>query len=114
MTGTGALATFDGPARAIRAACAIREYAARLGVETRAGLHTGECDLLDDGRVGGLAVEIGRAVRDSAATGEVLVTSTVRDLVAGSGIQFEERGAFSLEGAPGEWRIFGVERGGCA
>jgi DNA-binding winged helix-turn-helix (wHTH) protein/pimeloyl-ACP methyl ester carboxylesterase len=114
MTGAGALATFDGPARAIRAACAIREYAARLGVETRAGLHTGECDLIDGGHVGGLAVEMGRAVRDNAAVGEVLVTSTVRDLVAGSGIQFEDRGARTFAGAPGEWRLYRVERGGCA
>jgi class 3 adenylate cyclase len=114
MEGAGALATFDGPARAIRAACAIREYASRLGIEVRAGLHTGECDLIDGGRVGGLAVEIGRAVRDSAAPGEVLVTSTVRDLVAGSGISFAERGALSPKGAPGEWRLFRVERGVCA
>jgi class 3 adenylate cyclase len=114
MTGAGALATFDGPARAIRAACAIREYAARLGVEARAGLHTGECDLMMDGRVGGLAVEIGRAVRDNAAAGEVLVTSTVRDLVAGSGISFASRGALSNADVPGEWRLFRVERGGCA
>jgi DNA-binding winged helix-turn-helix (wHTH) protein/pimeloyl-ACP methyl ester carboxylesterase/class 3 adenylate cyclase len=113
MTGAGALATFDGPARAIRAACAIREYASRLGVEARAGLHTGECDLTGDGRIGGLAVEIGRAVRDSAAPGEVLVTSTVRDLVAGSGIAFAERGALSPTGAPGEWRLFKVDRGAC-
>jgi pimeloyl-ACP methyl ester carboxylesterase len=114
MTGAGALATFDGPARAIRAACAIREYAARLGVEVRAGLHTGECDLTGDGRVGGLAVEIGRAVRDSAAPGEVLVTSTVRDLVAGSGIGFAERGALTPTDAFGEWRLFRVNRGACA
>jgi class 3 adenylate cyclase len=114
LEGAGALATFDGPARAIRAACAIREYAARLGVEVRAGLHTGECDLTGDGHVGGLAVEIGRAVRDSAAAGEVLVTSTVRDLVAGSGIGFAQRGALSPEGAPGEWRLFSVDRGACA
>ena len=114
VEGAGALATFDGPARAIRAACAIREYASRLGVEARAGLHTGECDLIEDGRVGGLAVEIGRAVRDSAAPGEVLVTSTVRDLVAGSGIRFAERGALSVGGASGEWRLFSVDRSACA
>lgn len=113
MTGAGALATFDGPARAIRAACAIREYASRLGVETRAGLHTGECDLIDDERVGGLAVEIGRAGRGAVAHGEVLVTSTVRDLVAGSGIGFAQRGTLSDENAPGEWRLFKVDRGAC-
>ncbi len=107
MAGPGPLATFDGPARAVRAACAVREYAARLGVETRAGLHTGECDLVADAReVGGLAVEIGRAVRDQAAPGEVLVSSTVKDLVAGSGLNFEERGARTFAGIPGEWRLF--------
>jgi DNA-binding winged helix-turn-helix (wHTH) protein/pimeloyl-ACP methyl ester carboxylesterase len=112
--GAGPLATFDGPARAIRCACAVTEYASRLGVEVRAGLHTGECDMLGGGRVGGLAVEIGRAVRDSAAAGEVLVSSTVKDLVAGSGIRFEERGARAFAGVPGEWRLFKVERGACA
>ena len=114
VEGAGPLATFDGPARAIRCACAVTEYASRLGVEVRAGLHTGECDIFEGGRVGGLAVEIGRAIKDSAAPGEVLVSSTVRDLVAGSGIRFEERGARSFAGVPGEWRLFNVLRGGCA
>jgi DNA-binding winged helix-turn-helix (wHTH) protein/pimeloyl-ACP methyl ester carboxylesterase/class 3 adenylate cyclase len=112
IEGTGPLATFDGPARAVRAACAVTEYAARLGVETRAGLHTGECDLVAEGRVSGVAVEIGRAVRDHAQAGEVLVSSTVKDLVAGSGIAFTEHGARAFQGVPGEWRLFKVERAG--
>ena len=113
MEGTGPLAAFDGPARAIRCACAVSEYAARLDIEVRAGLHTGECDLLEGGRMGGLAVEIGRAVRGRAEAGEVLVSHTVKDLVAGSGISFEERGAHSFDGLPGDWRLFRVERGAC-
>jgi class 3 adenylate cyclase len=114
MTGMGPLATFDGPARAIRAACAISEYASRLGIEIRAGLHTGECDLLDEQRVSGLAVEIGREIRDRAGAGEVLVSHTVKDLVAGSGLRFEERGAETFAEIPGEWRLFRVERGHCS
>jgi DNA-binding winged helix-turn-helix (wHTH) protein/class 3 adenylate cyclase len=111
VEGAGPLAAFDGPARAIRCACAVKEYAARLDIEVRAGLHTGECDLLEGGRVGGLAVEIGRAVRERAGAGEVLVSHTVKDLVAGSGITFEERGAHAFPGLPGDWRLFRVERG---
>jgi DNA-binding winged helix-turn-helix (wHTH) protein/pimeloyl-ACP methyl ester carboxylesterase len=113
VEGAGPLATFDGPARAIRCACAVKEYAARLDIEVRAGLHTGECDLLEGGRVGGLAVEIGRAVRGRAGAGEVLVSHTVKDLVAGSGINFEECGAHTFPGLPGDWRLFRVERGAC-
>jgi DNA-binding winged helix-turn-helix (wHTH) protein/pimeloyl-ACP methyl ester carboxylesterase/class 3 adenylate cyclase len=113
VEGAGPLAAFDGPARAIRCACAVKEYAARLNIEVRAGLHTGECDLLEGGRVGGLAVEIGRAVRGRAGAGEVLVSHTVKDLVAGSGITFEERGAHSFPGLPGDWRLFRVGRGAC-
>lgn len=113
VEGAGPLAAFDGPARAIRCACAVSEYAARLNIEVRAGLHTGECDLLEGGRVGGLAVEIGRAVRERAAASEVLVSHTVKDLVAGSGIIFEDRGAHTFEGLPGDWRLFRVERGAC-
>ena len=104
------LAIFDGPARAIRCACAIREYAARLGVEMRAGLHTGECDVVDD-HVGGIAAEIGVQVAERASAGEVLVSSTVKDLVAGSGIRFEDRGTHVLNEAAGEWRLFAVESG---
>ncbi len=110
MTGAGPLATFDGPARAIRCACAISEYAARLGIEIRAGLHTGECDLLDGSRVGGVAVEVGREIRDRADAGEVLVSHTVKDLVAGSGLEFDRRGAEVFDEIPGEWQLYKVER----
>jgi pimeloyl-ACP methyl ester carboxylesterase len=109
MEGAGPLATFDGPARAIRCACAIREYAARLGIEIRAGLHTGECDLLDESRVGGVAVEVGREIRDRAGAGEVLVSHTVKDLVAGSGLEFDRRGAEVFDKIPGEWQLYKVE-----
>lgn len=110
MVGDRPLAIFDGPARAIRCASAITEYASRLGVHMRSGLHTGECDMVD-GKVGGIAAEIGAQVAKKAAPDEVLVSSTVKDLVAGSGISFEERGAHQLAGVPGEWRLFAVERG---
>ncbi|HEY0377383.1 MAG TPA: alpha/beta fold hydrolase [Pyrinomonadaceae bacterium] len=111
MTGVGPLATFDGPARAIRCACAISEYASRLGIEIRAGLHTGECDLLDESRVGGVAVEVGREIRDRALAGEVLVSHTVKDLVAGSGLDFDPRGGEVFDKIPGEWQLYKVERG---
>ena len=81
-----------------------------LGLEVRAGLHTGECELLDD-KVGGIAVHIGARVAKEAGAGEVLVSSTVKDLVAGSGLEFEERGTAELKGVPGEWRLFAVARG---
>ena len=110
MIGDRPLAIFDGPARAIRCACAINEYASRLGVQMRAGLHTGECDMMD-GKVGGIAAEIGVQVANQAKAGEVLASSTVKDLVAGSGIRFEDRGTHSLAGIMGEWRLFAVERG---
>ncbi len=110
MTGDGLLAIFDGPARAIRCACAISEYASRLGIEVRAGLHTGECDLLDENRVGGLTVELGREIRERAGAGEVLVSHTVKDLVAGSGLSFEERDADGFEAFPGRWRLYKVMR----
>jgi len=106
--GDGFLATFDGPARAIRCACAIRDSVRPLGIEIRAGLHTGECELMDDD-VGGIAVHIGARVAASAAPGEVLVSSTVKDLVAGSGLRFADRGTHHLHGVPGEWRLFAVE-----
>jgi pimeloyl-ACP methyl ester carboxylesterase/DNA-binding winged helix-turn-helix (wHTH) protein len=102
------LAIFDGPARAIRCATAITEYTSRLGVETRTGLHTGECELVDS-KVAGVAVQMGVCVALEAAVGEVLVSSTVKDLVAGSGIQFEDRGVHMLSGC-GEWRLFGVKK----
>ena len=110
MIGDRPLAIFDGPARAIRCACAISEYAWRLGVAMRVGLHTGECDMVD-GKVGGIAAEIGVQVANEAAADEVLVSSTVKDLVAGSGIRFEDRGAHKLAGIPGDWRLFAVDRG---
>jgi pimeloyl-ACP methyl ester carboxylesterase len=109
MVGDRPLAIFDGPARAIRCACAIIDYAARLGVKMRAGLHTGECDMFD-GKVGGIAAEIGVQVANEAATDEVLVSSTVKDLVAGSGIKFTDKGTRQLAGVNGDWRLFAVER----
>lgn len=105
--GDGFFATFDGPARAIRCACAVRDAVRELGLEIRAGLHAGECELLD-GKAAGIAVSIGARVASKAETGEVLVSSTVRDLVAGSGIAFVERGAAELKGVPGEWRLYAV------
>lgn len=99
------LATFDGPARAIRTATAIEAGVRDLGIEIRAGLHTGECEVMNDD-VGGMAVHIGARVMGLAGAGEVLVSSTVRDLVVGSGISFEERGSHELRGVPGEWRLF--------
>jgi class 3 adenylate cyclase len=108
-TGDGILATFDGPARGVRCACAIAEEIRPLGIEVRAGLHTGECELIDDD-VSGIAVHIGARVAALAGAGEVLVSSTVKDLVAGSGLRFGDRGIQSLKGVPGEWRIFVVER----
>jgi class 3 adenylate cyclase len=103
--GDGFFARFDGPARAIRCACAIRDAVADLGLEIRSGLHTGECELLE-GKVAGIAVSIGSRVAARAAPGEVLVSQTVKDLVAGSGLAFEERGAAELKGIPGEWRLY--------
>jgi pimeloyl-ACP methyl ester carboxylesterase/DNA-binding winged helix-turn-helix (wHTH) protein len=107
MVGNRPLAIFDGPARAVRCACAIIEYSSHLGVEMRAGLHTGECDMVE-GQVSGIAAEIGMAVTQRAAAREVLVSNTVKDLVAGSGIGFEERGTHHLGGVLGEWRLFAV------
>jgi class 3 adenylate cyclase len=106
-TGDGFLATFDGPARAIRCAESIAEAMSTLGIEVRAGLHTGECEVMN-GDLGGLAVHIGARVMNCAEAGEVLVSSTVKDLVVGSGIEFEDRGARELKGVPGEWRLFAV------
>lgn len=103
------LATFDGPARAIRAASAIRASALRLSIQLRTGLHTGECDVMGD-RVGGSAVRIAEQIAAGAKIGEVLVSSTVKDLVAGSGIQFVERGSRNLPDALGKWRLYAVER----
>jgi pimeloyl-ACP methyl ester carboxylesterase/DNA-binding winged helix-turn-helix (wHTH) protein/class 3 adenylate cyclase len=110
MVGDRPLAIFDGPARAIRCAQAIVEYASRLGVQLRAGLHTGECEIVD-GKVAGMATQVGACVANEAAPGEVLVSSTVKDLVAGSGIEFQERGTRTLCDV-GEWRLFSVVKKG--
>jgi pimeloyl-ACP methyl ester carboxylesterase len=106
--GDGFFASFDGPARAIRCACAITKAISDLALAVRTGLHTGECELVD-GKVGGIAVHIGARVAAEAAPGEVLVSSTVKDLVAGSGIQFRQRGVVALKGVPDEWRLYAVE-----
>jgi len=105
--GDGFFARFAGPARAIRCACAIRESVAELGLELRAGLHTGECEVID-AKVTGIAVSIGARVAAEAAPGEVLVSQTVKDLVAGSGLAFDDRGLAALRGIPGEWRLYAV------
>jgi len=105
--GDGFLATFDGPARAIRCASAIHASMRGIGLEVRAGLHTGECELFGD-KVAGVAVHTGARVAAAARPGEVLVSQTVKDLVAGSGIEFEERGAHVLKGVPGEWNLYAV------
>jgi class 3 adenylate cyclase len=106
-TGDGFLTTFDGPARAIRAALAIRAGAARLGLDIRSGLHTGEIERRG-ADIGGIAVHLGQRVSATAEPGEVLVTSTVKDLVAGSNIEFVDRGEHELKGVPGSWRLFAV------
>jgi class 3 adenylate cyclase len=106
-TGDGVLATFDGPARAIRCARAISEDVMRVGIKVRAGLHTGEVELRGDD-IGGLAVHLASRVMAEAHAGEVLVSSTVKDLVIGSGIEFADRGVHTLKGVPGEWRLFTV------
>jgi class 3 adenylate cyclase len=106
--GDGFCASFDGPARAIRCACAIVEGMREIELDVRAGLHTGECELVD-GKVAGIAVHTGARVASHASPGEVLVSSTVKDLVAGSGIRFDDRGARELKGVPGEWRLFAAE-----
>jgi class 3 adenylate cyclase/pimeloyl-ACP methyl ester carboxylesterase len=107
-TGDGMLATFDGPARAVRCAQAICGAVPSLGIEVRAGLHTGEIELRGTD-IGGIAVHIGQRVSALAGAGEVLVSSTVKDLVAGSGITFADRGSHVLKGVPDEWRVFAVE-----
>jgi pimeloyl-ACP methyl ester carboxylesterase len=105
--GDGFFARFDGPARAIRCACAIRDAVAGLGLEVRAGIHTGECEIVD-GKVAGVAVSIGARVAAKAGPREVLVSQTVRDLVAGSGIELDDRGDATLKGVPGAWRLYAV------
>ena len=105
--GDGFFAAFDGPARAVRCACAVSQGMQLLGLEVRAGLHTGECEIMGDD-MGGIAVHIGARIAALAALGEVLVSSTVKDLVAGSGLTFRDHGAALLKGVPGEWRLFSV------
>ena len=109
VAGDGFFARFDGPARAVRCACAITESVRDLGLQVRAGLHTGECEVMDR-KVGGIAVHIGARVAQAAQPGEVLVSSTVKDLVAGSGLRFRERGSAQLKGVPEQWRLYAVER----
>jgi class 3 adenylate cyclase/pimeloyl-ACP methyl ester carboxylesterase len=106
-SGDGFLAMFDGPQRAIRCAMAIRDAVRSLGIEVRAGLHTGECEVRGDD-IGGIAVHIGARVSALAGANDVLVSSTLRDLVIGSGLEFDDRGAHELKGVPGEWRLFAV------
>jgi pimeloyl-ACP methyl ester carboxylesterase len=108
--GDSFFATFDGPARPIRCACTLRDVVSSLGISIRAGLHTGECERMGD-KVGGIAVHTGARVAGQAQPGEVLVSSTVKDLVAGSGLQFHDRGVHALKGVPGEWRLFAVAQG---
>jgi pimeloyl-ACP methyl ester carboxylesterase len=107
-TGDGLLATFDGPARAIRCACAMNSEVRRIGIEIRAGLHSGECELTGD-TIAGIAVHIGARVAANAMPGETLVSRTVKDLVAGSGIQFTDRGIHVLKGVPGEWQLYAAD-----
>jgi class 3 adenylate cyclase len=106
-TGDGVLAIYDGPGRAVRCACALRDAVRPLGLDIRVGLHSGEIELRGDD-VAGMAVHIGARVAAIAAPGEVLVSRTVTDLVAGSGIAFEDRGEHELKGVPGTWHLFSV------
>jgi class 3 adenylate cyclase len=105
--GDGFLASFDGPARAVRCGQAAVEAVRQLGLEVRAGVHTGECEVIGS-KLGGIAVHIGARVAARAAPGEVLVSSTVKDLVAGSGLSFADRGPAELKGIPGEWRLYAL------
>jgi class 3 adenylate cyclase len=105
--GDGFFASFDGPGRAIACARTIVEQIPTLGLDVRAGIHTGECERAGD-KLAGLAVNVGARVSAAAGPGEVLVSGTVKDLVAGSGIEFEDRGAHELKGVPGEWRLYAV------
>jgi class 3 adenylate cyclase len=107
-TGDGLLASFDGPARAIRCACAVRDAVRGLDLAIRSGLHTGECEVAADG-VSGIAVHVGARVAAAASAGEVLVSRTVKDLVAGSGLRFTDRGTHRLKGVPDEWQLYAVE-----
>jgi pimeloyl-ACP methyl ester carboxylesterase len=110
-TGDGHLTTFDGPTQAIRCAEALRAEAEKLGIEIRAGIHTGECELMD-ADIGGIAVHIAARILGHAGAGELLVSSTVRDLVVGSGTGFDDRGVVELRGVPGTWQLLAVNRHG--
>jgi len=110
-TGDGHLATFDGPTQAIRCAEALRIDAETLGIQIRAGIHTGECELLDTD-IGGIAVHIAARICGQAGAGEILVSRTVRDLVVGSGTGFDDRGSVELRGVPGTWQLLAVNRHG--
>jgi class 3 adenylate cyclase len=105
--GDGFFATFDGPARAVFAAAALREPLKAIGIDVRAGLHTGECEV-SDGKLVGIAVSIGARISSLAGPGEILVSSTVKDLVAGSGLRFTDRGNHQLKGVPQTWRVFAL------
>ena len=109
--GDGFFATFDGPARAIRAGQAIIEGLHRLGLDARIGVHVGECER-HDGKLSGIAVNIGARIAAAAGTGEVLVSRTVRDLVAGTGLTFEARGERQLKGIPGTWQLYAANSDG--
>ena len=104
-TGDGFLVTFDGPARAVRCALAVAVAVRQLGIEVRAGVHTGECELMGDD-IGGIAVHAGARIMSKAQPGTVVVSSTVKDLVAGSGIHFQDLGLQELRGVPGTWKLF--------
>jgi class 3 adenylate cyclase len=104
-TGDGFVATFDGPARGVRCALSIRDVVRPLGIELRTGLHTGECELIGDS-VGGIAVHIGARVMANSEPGRVLVSRTIKDLVAGSGLNFESHGQHQLKGVSGDWELF--------
>lgn len=108
--GDGFLATFDGPGQAVACACAILEGIRAMGVHVRSGVHVGECEVVD-GRVTGIAVHVGARIAAAAQPDEILVSATVKDLMSGSGVMFEDRGAHILRGVPGEWRLFSVNLG---
>jgi class 3 adenylate cyclase len=109
MTGDGFLATFDSPTRAVQCARAIQDAVERLGLEIRAGIHTGECEAVG-GDVAGIAVHVASRVQSAAQPGEILVSSTVRDLIAGSGLRLDDRGIHELKGLDGKWTLFAVEK----
>ena len=106
--GDGVFASFDGPARAIRCACAVRDAVTALGIVIRGGVHTGECEVSGD-KIAGIAVHVGARVAAAAAPGEILLSSTVKDLVSGSGLQLLDRGSHTLKGIAGRWKLFAIQ-----